>query len=196
MAAPRPAPTPLRVTDPADWPALMARAQAGEPDAYRALLDGITPYLRVLARRALREAADVEDVVQDILLTVHVVRHTYDPARPFRPWITGIARHRIIDRLRARGRVLAREIPLDLAHETLAADDAPAGDSLDHRALRAGLAALPERQRQAVVMLKLRELSLHQASAVTGQSIGALKVATHRAMAALRRMFGAGDGVS
>jgi RNA polymerase sigma-70 factor, ECF subfamily len=183
-------PAPLRATDPASWPDLMARAQAGDGDAYRQLLDGVLPFLRMVARRTLRDRADVEDAVQDILLTVHMVRHTYDPARPFRPWLVGIARHRLMERLRVRGRLLAREMPLDETHERINEENAAPPDVMARRALHAGLAALPEGQRQAVVMLKLQEMSLTEAADRSGQSVGALKVASHRGMNALRRLLG------
>ena len=180
--------TKLRATDPAEWGGLMARAQSGDSEAYRQLLDGISPFLRGLARRALREAADVEDAVQDILLTVHAARRTYDPARPFRPWLIGIARHRLIDRLRARGRVLSREISLGSEHEAI--ENAASPDlAIDHRTLRQGLAALPDGQRQAVMLLRLQEMSLAEAANQSGQSVGALKVAMHRALKSLRRLI-------
>jgi RNA polymerase sigma-70 factor (ECF subfamily) len=81
---------------------LMARAQAGEREAYRRLLEDIAPFIRALAARRLRDSSDLEDAVQDVLLTVHVIRHTYDPTRPFAPWLTAIANRRIVDRLRQR----------------------------------------------------------------------------------------------
>jgi RNA polymerase sigma-70 factor (ECF subfamily) len=78
----------------------MARAQSGDRQAYRRLLDEITPYLRSLAVKSHRDPRDIEDTVQDVLLSVHSIRHTYDPARPFGPWLVAIAHRRIVDRLR------------------------------------------------------------------------------------------------
>src|SRR5713226_7732839 len=66
-----------------DWTILMARAQEGDGAAYRRLLEEVTPYLGSLAARRHRDANDVEDAVQDVLMTVHSIRHAYDPARPF-----------------------------------------------------------------------------------------------------------------
>ncbi|HYT15703.1 MAG TPA: sigma factor, partial [Burkholderiales bacterium] len=66
-----------------DWSIHMARAQDGDRDAYRRLLEDVTPYLRSIAARHFRNSGDIEDTVQEVLLTVHAVRHTYDPARPF-----------------------------------------------------------------------------------------------------------------
>ncbi|MEP6609818.1 MAG: sigma factor, partial [Burkholderiaceae bacterium] len=103
-----------------DWSILMARAQAGEPDAYRRLLEEITPYVRSLAAKCHRDSSDLEDSVQDVLLTVHAIRHTYDPTRPFGPWLVAITHRRITDRLRRHGRSTARETPLTDAHETFA----------------------------------------------------------------------------
>src|SRR5271154_3885744 len=79
------------------WRQLMASAQEGHAADYHRLLGEIAPYLRRLAGRGLRDSRDAEDAVQDILLTVHAVRHTYDPARPIKPWLVAIARRRIID---------------------------------------------------------------------------------------------------
>ncbi|HLX28119.1 MAG TPA: sigma factor [Casimicrobiaceae bacterium] len=98
----------------------MARAQSGDGEAYRRLLRAITPCLRALAVRGGSDLRDVEDVVQDVLLTVHAVRHTYDPARPFGPWLTAIARRRIVDRLRRARRVANRELAVD-DYETFSA---------------------------------------------------------------------------
>jgi RNA polymerase sigma-70 factor (ECF subfamily) len=173
-----------------DWSILMAHAQAGDREAYRRLLADIAPYVRALASRCHRNASDVEDCVQDILFCVHAVRHTYDPIRPFGPWLVAIANRRIADRLRRQIRSTSREIPLDEGHEgRLAADISRAEALSDARALRDAIERLPQGQRDAVRMLKLQELSLREASALSGMSIAALKTATHRAVKSLRRML-------
>ena len=77
-----------------DWSLLMTRAQDGDRQAYRALLEDVIPYLRSIAARCFKEANDVEDAVQDVLMTVHAVRQTYDPGRPFGPWLLAIANRR------------------------------------------------------------------------------------------------------
>jgi Sigma-70 region 2 len=81
------------------WSRLMAAAQDGDAGACQKLLHDITPLLRRVAARRLDRtpAADVEDVVQDVLLSVHAVRHTYGPARPFLPRLMAIARYRLAD---------------------------------------------------------------------------------------------------
>lgn len=176
---------------------LMRAAQAGDGDAYRALLTAITPRVRrvVRSRRAFLDVADVEDLVQDVLLSVHAVRATYDPARPFMPWLMAIVRHRLADAARRYSRHAAREVAvedLDVTFEDFAANtDHEGGGDVD--ALAHAIQALPATQRQAIELLKLKELSLKEAAAATGASPGALKVATHRAMASLRRILGSAD---
>ena len=173
-----------------DWSICMARAQDGDRQAYRRLLEEIAPYVRSIAIRHVQNRADLEDAVQDVLLTVHAVRQTYDPMRPFGPWLVAIAKRRIIDGFRRRGRTSAREVPLDLEHETFAAPESNYHEAASEgRALREVLQGLPPGQREAVRMLKLEEMSLKEAAKSSGMSVAALKVATHRAMKSLRKML-------
>jgi RNA polymerase sigma-70 factor (ECF subfamily) len=168
----------------------MARAQGGDAVAYRHLLEEVTPYLRSLAARRHSDACDIEDAVQDVLLTVHAIRNTYDPTRPFGPWLVAIANRRFVDRLRHQGRVKSRETPLTAVHETFPGHqtNVDAGIS-DRRTLEGAVEKLPPGQRQAIRLLKLEEMSLKEAAAASGTSIASLKVATHRALRNLRKML-------
>jgi len=169
----------------------MAAAQAGDAAAYEALLRAILPLLRRIARRRIAIPAEAEDAVQDALLTIHQLRHTYDPTRPIRPWLAAIAERRAVDRLRRHGRRAGREAPIGEVGETLAASAANTGeDRVAAAELRAAVADLPEAQRTALALAKLEDLPLAEASARSGMSVGALKVATHRAVRTLRRRFG------
>lgn len=174
-----------------DWSILMARAQDGDQTAYRRLLREIVPYLRVLAARRHRERSDVEDSVQDILLTLHSIRHTYDPTRPFAPWLVAIADRRCIDRLRQQGRKLKREVSILPEHETFsdAAANGYAEKVLEVRDLEQAIDQLPRAQREAVRLLKIRQLSLKEASGESGASIDSLKISMHRALKTLRKML-------
>ncbi len=180
-----------------DWSRMMARAQDGDREAYRQLLEAITPYLRALVARQVRRREDLEDTVQDILLTVHAVRHTYDPARPFGPWLVAIANRRVIDGLRRRGRLDQRETAMETELETFAAPETNLVEDADEaRRLREAIGCLPAGQREAIRMLKLEEMSLKEAAAASGTSVAALKVATHRALKALRKWIEARDSQS
>ncbi len=123
------------------------------------------------------------------MLTLHSIRHTYDPARPLGPWLVGIANRRAIDRLRRRGRQILREAPLTAEHEATAAQSESDEDVLEKQRLTKALDDLPSVQRTAVDLLKLKEMSLKEASDATGLSIASLKMATHRAIRNLRDLL-------
>jgi RNA polymerase sigma-70 factor (ECF subfamily) len=174
------------------WSSWMRQAQEGDAAAYARLLHEILPFLRVLARRRCRDPDRCEDIVQDVLLTLHRVRHTYDPARPFTPWLAAICDRRAIDALRRRGRLAAHETADERALETFADPAAnnilDAGDAAE--ALAALMATLPPGQREALELVKVKEMSLLEAAQASGQSVGALKVAIHRAIKTLRLRVG------
>jgi RNA polymerase sigma factor (sigma-70 family) len=174
----------------ADWAILMAHAQEGDRSAYQRLLREITPYLRFLAARRHRDSSDIEDAVQDILLTVHAIRHTFDPTRPFGPWLVTIANRRFIDRLRRQGHRRDRETPLMPEHETFSEPQANLEERSDRLELEKAIDELPPMQRKAVQLLKLKEMSLKEASTASGMSIASLKVNMHRAVKSLRKILG------
>lgn len=171
-----------------DWTILMARAQDGDAEAYLRLLQEITPYLRYRTARYHRDPRDIEDTVQDILLTLHSVRHTYDPSLPFGPWLVGIANRRAFDRLRRQRRQRIHEFPLTHDHEAVAGAD-NIENAPDRHRLEDAIGDLPPVQQQAIRMLKLKEMSLKEAATESGMSITSLKVATHRALKSLRKML-------
>jgi RNA polymerase sigma-70 factor (ECF subfamily) len=172
----------------------MRAAQSGDAAAYRQLLRSLTPRIRrIVARRCgFARAADVDDLVQDVLLSVHAVRATYDPSRPFMPWLLAIIRHRLADGARRHARSAAREAHLDDVTFVDPATNSRENARDDLEALRYAVQALPAGQRRAIELLKLQEFSLREAAAASGSTVGALKVAAHRAMAALRRSLAGG----
>src|SRR5688572_3963047 len=97
--------------------ALMAAAQAGDKTAYETLLRDSVPLIRAIARRQGVSAGQVDDVVQEVLLTIHRARQTYDPRRSFTAWLRVIAERRAIDLLRQSGRRGARELHAPIAFE-------------------------------------------------------------------------------
>jgi RNA polymerase sigma factor (sigma-70 family) len=170
---------------------LMRSAQSGDSNAYTALMQELAVRVRQIVRhrRAFLEHADVEDLVQDVLLSVHAVRATYDATRPFIPWLLAITRNRLADGARRYARHGAYEVAVDDLDVTFFSERTNTMTTTygDPDALRQAIADLPAGQRSAIEMLKLGEMSLKEAAAASGSSVGALKVATHRAMDALRR---------
>ncbi|HVZ50474.1 MAG TPA: RNA polymerase sigma factor [Pseudolabrys sp.] len=170
--------------------AQMAAAQAGDRAAYEALLRDCVPLIKAVAGRQGVPADRADDVVQDVLITVHRARQTYDPARSFTAWLRVIAERRAIDLMRQVRRHGAREFHAPLAFEAYADESAdPTRGVVQTEAtgqVNEALASLPPRQREAVEMLVLKEQTLTEAAAATRSSKGALKVNLHRALKALR----------
>lgn len=179
------------------WGQWMACAQAGDRAAYHQLLKDIVPYLRAVSRRFVGDHSDAEDAVQEILIVVHDIRYTYEPQRPFKPWLKTIATRRCIDLLRKRTRRLQHELAQEPDAMQHAATDAMPDQALDQNqqgvALHAAVNQLPARQREAIRLLRLSELSLCEAAAQSDQSIGSLKVACHRALKSLKRALDGKD---
>jgi RNA polymerase sigma-70 factor, ECF subfamily len=176
-----------RLPPPSERAAWMARAQDGDGDAYRRLLEGVASDLRGFFRRRVREVQEVEDLVQETLLTVHRARHTYDPARPFEPWLYAIARNTLADAFR-RDRRRAERHAADDDVQAIAAEPPSHASGVD------GIFdGLPEGQREALEMVKIKGLSIEQAAVQAGISQGAMRVRIHRGYRALRARLLGGD---
>jgi RNA polymerase sigma-70 factor (ECF subfamily) len=160
---------------------LWLRAQAGDEAAYREALGRIAQRLRgYLRRRMLSLPDDLEDLVQETLLALHLQRGTYDASLPVSAWVLAIARHKLVDLWRRRGRQEALHDPIDDVDEGLLAQNQPeAGSARDLGIL---LAELPQAQRDAIVLTKIEGLSVAEASARTGASESAIKVQVHRGL--------------
>lgn len=169
----------------------MRAAQEGDSAAYGQLLCAVTPLVRRLAARRWTGSDDAEDVVQDVLLSLHQVRHTYDPGRPFLPWLMAIARNRLVDVQRRQVRRARGEVAVEALPETISEEETKelVDRMADAEALAQALAQLPAGQRKAVELLRIKEMSLKEAAEASGMSIAALKVSMHRAMKSLRTIL-------
>lgn len=178
--------------------ALMTRAQDGDGCAYRLLLRDIAPFLRGFLRRkaGYMSEEDREDVLQDVLMSLHLARASFEPGRPFRPWLMAIAGHRLADHLRQRTRRRPELDGIVMDEETFcpAPTKCHAQGVVGLMDLRRALGALSAVQTQAIQMLRVEQMSLKEASARSGRSVAALKVAVHRATQMLRRDLGDGNG--
>lgn len=162
----------------------MLRGLAGDATAHAMLLSGMTGYLRgFFARRLGRDAADLEDLVQETLLAIHLKRETYDTSQAFTSWAYAIARYKLIDRYR-RNRIRKTE-PIEDAGDLFAADETEEGGT--KRDLEKLLSSLPAKQRELLKDVKLTGLSNAEAAARAGMSETAVKVSIHRSLKALMR---------
>src|ERR1700730_10524979 len=176
-----------------EWAMLMRAGNAGDADSYRRLLVQLTPVLRAVARRGLARAgmADThaEDVVQERLLAIHLKRQGWDEDAPIGPWLRAIARHKMIDTLRRRGRRI--DLPLDGFAEFFAADDSE--PSMLVADVDRHVECLPAGQRKVGPAIAVDGASISEAAFRLSMTNGAVRVALHRGLAALAAKFN-GEG--
>jgi RNA polymerase sigma-70 factor, ECF subfamily len=171
----------------------MRAANAGNSGAYRLLLGALAPFLRKLAHRGFAKAGfgagDVEDVVQETLLAVHLKRQTWDAEQPFTPWVRAIARYKLIDNLRRRGD--RTELPIEDFAEILPGK--PAAEELSPREIERLLSVLGGRQREIVHAICVEGTSIREAAVRFGISEVATRVALHRGLGALSAAYRSSD---
>lgn len=171
------------------WGLWMRAAIGNDADAYRRFLEGVTPYLRSMARRRCGRGSspgsEVEDVVQEMLLAVHLKRGSWDQSRPIGPWLSTIARNKMIDILRQRVRY--ESAPIEDVVDTLASNNQ--NDESDHGDLERLLKRLKEPQRTIVRSLSLDGHSVRDTAMQLNMTEGAISVALHRAVKSLAAMY-------
>lgn len=168
---------------------LMVRGLSGDGAAHRQLLILLGERFRVFFRGRMRvgDPSIVEDLVQETLIAIHTRRESYDPSQPLRAWVYAIARYKLIDHFR-RTRTAGRSVPVDEVEELFSSDVADASDPA--RDVATLLAKLPAKQRLAIQLVKLEELSVREAAARTGMTESDIKISIHRGMKKLSALVG------
>lgn len=167
------------------WQDLASRAQKGDVEAYRSLLSELVPVIRRIVIRSLPNSQAADDVVQEVLMSVHKALQTYDPKRPFMPWVQSIIHFRKTDFLRQHyaqnegGRVSLDDpdTPDYLISER-------PGETV--KDIEDAFAALPAQQQKVVELMKIKGYSAEEVSQKTGMSVSAVKVSVHRALQKLK----------
>jgi len=180
-----------------EWAACMRAAMAGDTQAYHRFLKAVTPYLRSIAKRRCERygapPGEVEDVVQEVLLAIHLKRGTWDISRPIAPWLSSIVRNKLIDSLRRRGRHVS--IPIEDVMETLEAT--PRRDDAEPLDVDRMVESLRDPQREIVRSISLGGAGVRETAERLQMTEGAVRVALHRALkglAALYRSNGRANG--
>ena len=173
----------------AQWADWMRAGLDGDGEAHRRLLEALAPALRRIASLGLRRAglgnADVEDVVQEILLAIHLKRHTWLRDQPFSPWLHAVARYKLIDTMRRRGR--RGEVPIDDLIDVLP-DQAPAVDRSPQE-LSKFVGRLKGREHDVVAAVSLDGASIGDTAKTLAMSEGAVRVALHRGLKRLTQIY-------
>jgi RNA polymerase sigma-70 factor (ECF subfamily) len=171
---------------------LWQRAQSGDEQAYRQCLALLAGRLRAYLKRRLSAFPDeVEDLVQETLLALHLHRGTHDRAVPVSAWVLAIARHKLVDSWRRRGHRASLHDTIDDVDEQLLAIDAEETGAA--RDLHKLLQELPAAQRLAIMLTKIEGLSVTEAAARTGVSESAIKVQVHRGLKRLAAIVRGAD---
>jgi RNA polymerase sigma-70 factor (ECF subfamily) len=151
------------------------------------LLRLLAPLLRGFARRAFlrvaRSPEDVEDIVQEALLAVHLKRHTWIETQPLLPWVRAIVHNKLVDHLRRSGR--GQHVPIDAFEDLLVADESTsAASGLD---ADIAIGKLKGRQRDVVVAISLEGQSARDVGQRLGMTEGHVRVVLHRALRSLSK---------
>ena len=171
------------------WDQLMRASLAGNDDAYAQLLGSFAATLRATVTRMSTQGGsgtmDIEDVVQETLLSIHLKRHTWDPGKPVAPWVMAIARNKLIDSFRRQGR--RPNVPLEFVADTL---EAPSSDrEMERHDVSTLVMKLKPREQFVVRSIALEENSIRDTAQSLGLSEGAVRVLLHRTLKKLATLY-------
>jgi RNA polymerase sigma-70 factor (ECF subfamily) len=170
------------LNDPNYW---MERYQQADPEAPGALIAALSPALLRFFRNQSGSREQADDLLQETWMRIHRVRHTYRPGEPVLPWVYAIARRVRVDGYRKTRRVTAHETTMEVLPETPRIVERKSS-RFDFETL---IAALPEAQREVIIMLKVGGLTLEEAARATSSTVGAVKQKAHRAYEKLRTIL-------
>ncbi|MBY0428986.1 MAG: sigma-70 family RNA polymerase sigma factor [Alphaproteobacteria bacterium] len=163
--------------------ALLRAGIAGDKSSYMRFLSEISPLLRRMIAAKV-PAADVEDVLQEVLISVHKARHTYDGERPVMPWLAAITHFRMTDYLRKHYASMKHQTT-DIAElEESLADVTQSDDGNEN--IEALLKDVPEKQKRILTMMHVEGFTARQVGEKLNMNESAVKVAAHRALKKIR----------
>ncbi len=172
-----------------EWAVWMRAAVDGDAQAYHRFLTAVTPRLRAMAKRRCDQlgapVSEAEDVVQEVLLAVHLKRGTWDSSRPIGPWLSTIVRNKLIDSLRRRGRHVS--VPIDDVIDLLEAEEHT--DALDRLDVDRMLEQLRDPGKTIVRSISVEGASVRETADRLKMTEGAVRVALHRALKALAALY-------
>ena len=168
------------------WTQLMKLTQGGDKAAYERLLVEMSPVIFNFVRKRVFNQDQVEDVFQEVLLSFHKAKHSYRTDLPFPPWFFAVIRNAVWAALKKNHKIGQLEVPLEDFFDIASLETME--DGIDDR-IHQALAALPEMNRQAVELLKLKGMSVETAAKTLGISSAALRVRAHRGYALLKKIL-------
>jgi RNA polymerase sigma-70 factor (ECF subfamily) len=167
---------------------LMQQALAGDQPAYAELLRESARFLRPFLAKHLHAANEVDDLMQEVLISIHKARHTYDGNRPYKPWAYAIAKFRLQDHFRAHyADRLHGAVELSEVEDFL---PAPVTETeISYESIRSEVGKLPPKQADIVRLLHQDGYTAKEVAERLGMKESAVKVAAHRAYKVLRKIL-------
>lgn len=165
---------------------LMRDSLQGDQRAYADLLRESARLLRQFLSKRLRFEQEVDDVLQEILISVHKARHTYDGQRPFKPWLYAIAHFRLQDHLRMHYADHLRHAEDTADLENILHDDVTE-TAISYESISGEIEKLPEKQATILRLMHQQGYTAKETAAQMGMNESAVKVAAHRAYKVLRQ---------
>ena len=169
---------------------LLVAAQEGNTEEYERFLSEVTGILRTYLSKRMKDQDSVEDVLQDTLLSIHRARHTYQPGKLVGPWIYAICKHRMIDFFRKFQRIEKSEVSSFENMEHVALESFAKDSNEKGAQVLAMLEKLPQKQKDVIKLLKMKDLSVREVARQTGMSESAVKVTAFRGYQTIRRWYG------
>ncbi len=168
--------------------ALMKLSLDGDQRAYARLLQETARFLRPFLARRVNVGSEVDDLLQEILISIHKARHTYDGERPYQPWAYAIAKFRLQDHLRAHyADHLRHAVELSEVENNL---QAPVTKSdISYESISGEIEKLPSRQAAILQMMHQEGYTAKEVAEKIGMKESAVKVAAHRAYKILRKIL-------
>ena len=176
---------------------LMLRVKSGDREAFATLVEKYKQPVVNLAYRTLSDAAEAEDMAQQVFLQVYKAAHRYQISAKFSTWLFTIARNLCLNEIRRRSRH-----PAESLYQVSDTDDTPMRQVEDARVasppkallsseleekIEAALADLPENQRTAIALCRQEELSYEDIAKVLGVTVSATKSLIHRGRETLKQ---------
>jgi RNA polymerase sigma-70 factor (ECF subfamily) len=163
----------------------MRQSLSGDKAAYAALLQETARFLRPFLSKRLSFSSEVDDVLQEVLISIHKARHTYDGNRPYQPWVYAIAKFRLQDYLRAHyADPLRHAADFDELEEILPEDVTET--AISYEPIKEEVQKLPGKQVAILQLMHQEGYTAKEVAQKLGMNESAVKVAAHRAYKVLR----------
>ena len=165
--------------------ALMRQSLKGDQRAYSEVLKETARFLRPFLAKRLSFTNEVDDLLQEILVSVHKARHTFDGNRPYKPWVYAIAKFRLQDYLRSH---YADQLhhAIDLSEIEESVSENVTETTISYESISGEIQKLPEKQAIILQMIHQEGFTAKEVADKMGMSESAVKVAAHRAYKILR----------